>query len=494
MECRRTRGRRTASAARSRSTSAPTTPTAVRRRRGLPDRPRGPLTIESVRSHQGRLLVASPGIDDRTSAEAMRGVLLVADARRRTPDDPDEFYDHELVGLRRRTPAGAASATVTEVLHHPVHDLLVVRGRDGGSPGAVRGRDRPRVDVARRRRRRRPAAGPARGRLRPPTGRLDRRTSDRRRMRVHARRRHHDLPRLPRPARALAGRQGAEATACSTCASTTCATGHRPAPLGRRHAVRRRRRHGDAARAVGPGARGGLGGREARAASPARRPDPGRPAVHPGGGRASSRPSRGWSSPAAGTRASTSGWSRTRGDRLRVDEISLGDYVLAGGEVAALVMVEAVTRLLPGVLGNPESLVEESHVEAAARVPRLHEAGAAGAAATCPTVLLSGHHAEIARWRRVRRCRRTAARRPDLLARARRGCGTRRRRRWPRSPRWRPTAGPGVISPLRTPCGRLDARHPDSCDPACRAPATGEALGRSPVAAHDARHPTVDRG
>ena len=101
---------------------------------------------------------------------------------------------------------------------------------------------------------------------------------------------------------------------------------------------------------------------------------------------------------------------------LEVDEISLGDYVLAGGEAAALVLVEAVTRLLPGVVGNPESLVEESHVEGVLEYP-VYTKPASWRGRDVPEVLLSGHHAEIARWRRRVALERTASRRPDLLAR-----------------------------------------------------------------------------
>lgn len=101
---------------------------------------------------------------------------------------------------------------------------------------------------------------------------------------------------------------------------------------------------------------------------------------------------------------------------LEVDEVSLGDYVLAGGEAAALVLVETVSRLLPGVLGNPESLVEESHVEGVLEYP-VYTKPASWRGREVPAVLLSGHHAEIARWRRRAALERTAARRPDLLAR-----------------------------------------------------------------------------
>lgn len=100
---------------------------------------------------------------------------------------------------------------------------------------------------------------------------------------------------------------------------------------------------------------------------------------------------------------------------LEVDEISLGDYVLAGGEAAALVLVEAFSRLLPGVLGNPGSLVEESHVDGVLEYP-VYTKPASWRGRDVPEVLLSGHHAEIARWRRLVGLERTARRRPDLIA------------------------------------------------------------------------------
>lgn len=107
------------------------------------------------------------------------------------------------------------------------------------------------------------------------------------------------------------------------------------------------------------------------------------------------------------------------GARMRVDELSIGDYVLAGGEVAVLVMVEAVGRLLPGVLGNAHSAVDDSFAPGAMRnllegpvytkppVWRGHEV---------PDVLLSGHHGKVARWRRDQALRRTVANRPELAA------------------------------------------------------------------------------
>lgn len=86
--------------------------------------------------------------------------------------------------------------------------------------------------------------------------------------------------------------------------------------------------------------------------------------------------------------------------RVRVHEISIGDYVLNGGEVAALVMIEAIVRLLPGVLGNPESLLEESHNQSGEVEYPSFTKPAQWRGLNVPEVLLSGNHGEIARWRR----------------------------------------------------------------------------------------------
>ncbi|MBO9706524.1 MAG: tRNA (guanosine(37)-N1)-methyltransferase TrmD, partial [Arthrobacter sp.] len=102
-------------------------------------------------------------------------------------------------------------------------------------------------------------------------------------------------------------------------------------------------------------------------------------------------------------------------EHFDVRPVSLGDYVLNGGEVAVMAMVEAIGRLVPGVVGNAESLVEESHSDGLLEYPvytkpsswRDHEV---------PDVLLSGNHGKIAQWRRHQQYARTAERRPDLLA------------------------------------------------------------------------------
>ncbi|MGW4946838.1 tRNA (guanosine(37)-N1)-methyltransferase TrmD [Actinoplanes sp. NPDC004185] len=101
--------------------------------------------------------------------------------------------------------------------------------------------------------------------------------------------------------------------------------------------------------------------------------------------------------------------------RMPVREVSLGDYVLFGGEVAVIVIMEAITRLLPGVLGNAESLTEESHAAGLLEAP-VYTKPAVWRERAVPEVLRSGDHGRIARWRRTASLLRTAARRPDLLA------------------------------------------------------------------------------
>jgi tRNA (guanine37-N1)-methyltransferase len=101
--------------------------------------------------------------------------------------------------------------------------------------------------------------------------------------------------------------------------------------------------------------------------------------------------------------------------RMPVSEVSLGDYVLFGGEVAVIVVLEAVTRLLPGVLGNADSLTEESHAAGLLEAP-VYTKPAQWRGLDVPPVLRSGDHGRIARWRRDQSLLRTAARRPDLVA------------------------------------------------------------------------------
>jgi len=103
--------------------------------------------------------------------------------------------------------------------------------------------------------------------------------------------------------------------------------------------------------------------------------------------------------------------------RMRVDEVSIGDYVVNGGEVAALVIIEAVARLIPGVIGNPESLAEESHSADHDRLLEypVYTKPPSWRGLDVPEVLLSGHHGRVAEWRRQRALELTRRRRPDLL-------------------------------------------------------------------------------
>lgn len=106
-------------------------------------------------------------------------------------------------------------------------------------------------------------------------------------------------------------------------------------------------------------------------------------------------------------------------DNLVDEEISLGDYVLLGGEVGALAIIEGVTRLLPGVVGNPESIAAESFRDGLLEEPQ-YTRPADFRGWSVPPILLSGDHGRVARWRHKQRLLRTAANRPDLLTGAQR--------------------------------------------------------------------------
>jgi len=99
------------------------------------------------------------------------------------------------------------------------------------------------------------------------------------------------------------------------------------------------------------------------------------------------------------------------------DEVSIGDYVLSGGEIPAMVIVEAVTRLVPGVLGDMRALIDDSHARGLLEHPQ-YTRPAEYRGLPVPPILLSGDHARIAHWRREQSLRRTLARRPELLEKA----------------------------------------------------------------------------
>ncbi|OKJ07334.1 ribosome maturation factor RimM [Kitasatospora sp. CB01950] len=92
----------------------------------------GPLTVESGKVHSGRLLLRFAGVKDRTAAEALRGTFLIAEVDpEETPDDPDEYYDHQLIGLDVVLTDGTLIGELTEVVHLPYQDLLTVERPDG---------------------------------------------------------------------------------------------------------------------------------------------------------------------------------------------------------------------------------------------------------------------------------------------------------------------------------------------------------------------------
>jgi len=104
-------------------------------------------------------------------------------------------------------------------------------------------------------------------------------------------------------------------------------------------------------------------------------------------------------------------------EHLATDEISIGDYVLSGGESAAMVVIDAVVRLLPGVLGSAASLLDDSYVSGLLEYPQ-YTRPAVYRGWPVPEVLLSGNHAQIAKWRREQAILRTLKRRPELLEKA----------------------------------------------------------------------------
>jgi tRNA (guanine37-N1)-methyltransferase len=104
-------------------------------------------------------------------------------------------------------------------------------------------------------------------------------------------------------------------------------------------------------------------------------------------------------------------------EHLATDEISIGDYVLSGGELAAMVVIDAMVRLLPGVLGSQESLKNDSHTYGLLEYPQ-YTRPAVYRGWPVPEVLLSGNHAQIAQWRREQAVMRTIKHRPELIDKA----------------------------------------------------------------------------
>ena len=113
----------------------------------------------------------------------------------------------------------------------------------------------------------------------------------------------------------------------------------------------------------------------------------------------------------------TRGWTSGRSEALVDEQISIGDYVLTGGELPAMVLVDCVSRMVPGVLADEVCFTEESHFSSLLEYPQ-YTRPAVWEGREVPEVLLSGHHANIAKWRREQSLLRTMRQRPDLLEKA----------------------------------------------------------------------------
>ena len=221
-----------------------------------------------------------------------------------------------------------------------------------------------------------------------------------------AHRHRHDLPRLLRCARHLAARQGPAVRTHRAGRPRPPRLHPRPAPDRRRHALRRRSRDGDEAGTVGEALDGILG--DGRA-------DPVVIFPSPAGEVFTQATAR----ELAQEQHLVFGCGRYEGidqrvfddtaARARVRLMSIGDYVLNGGEVATMAMIEAIGRLIPGVVGNPESLVQESHEDGLLEYPS-YTKPAEWRGREVPPVLLSGNHGAIAAWRHEQQLERTASR------------------------------------------------------------------------------------
>ena len=138
------------------------------------------------------------------------------------------------------------------------------------------------------------------------------------------------------------------------------------------------------------------------------------------------------------------------GAGIEVREMSIGDYVLNGGEVASIVMTEAIVRLIPGFMGNPESLVEESHGTAGLLEYPVYTRPNSWNELDVPEVLTSGHHAKIAQWRRERAFDKTIARRPDMIEAIAPEKFTKKDRAFLQERGWRRQADGHYLRPLPT--------------------------------------------
>ena len=377
-------------------------PTEAARGTGVPRA----LTVRSTRVHNGTWLVAFEEIPDRTGAESLRGTHLVVEGEEALPaaDDEDVWSEEQLRGLAVVDPEGTVLGEVSGLELGSAQDRLVVRlpdGRRAQVPFVAA--MVPEVDLECGPGRRRPAAGAARprgvsrvrvdvvsifpdylapldlsliGRARRD-GILEVHVHDLRRFAHDRHRTVDDSPFGGGAGMVMKPEPWAEALAhvVAEGATDVARTPHLVVP--------------------GPGGVPFTQGLARRLAA--------EPWLAFACGRYEGIDERVYEHAA---------------ERMPVTVVSLGDYVLNGGEVAVLAVVEAVGRLLPGVVGNAESLVEESHEDGLLEYPvytRPARWDDEGTVRDVPPVLLSGDHRTIATWRHEQRLRRTASRRPDLL-------------------------------------------------------------------------------
>lgn len=184
-------------------------------------------------------------------------------------------------------------------------------------------------------------------------------------------------------------------------------------------------------------------------------------------------------------------------DDIEVFEFSLGDYVLNGGEVAALALVEGVARLVPGMMGNPESLVEESHGAAGLLEYPVYTRPADFRGIPVPEVLTSGNHGAIARWRRDQAIERTAWRRPDMLSALELASLDKKDRIKLAELGWFPVAGRGLrkavfraaqIADISTLAALAAETFPDACPPELSEAAISEFISQNLSAEAFARY------
>ena len=361
------------------------------------DRRPSALTVTRARWHQSTLLVAFEEIEDRNAAEAVRGTVLYATlGSDEVPEDPEEYYDHQLIGLAVVDLDGTPLGEVKAVVHGSAQDLLTVRTPDGRdtlvpfvsalvpevdlAAGRVVVADRPGL-VA-------PFPEDARGSdvridvvtifpdyLAPLSLSLPGKARDKGLLELAV----HDL---------------------------------RDWTTDRHHTVDDTPYGGGAGMVMKPEPWGRALDEVARGATIVFTTPSGEPFTQALAQELSAHEHLVFACGRyEGIDQRVVEHAATLGT---VREVSLGDYVLNGGEVAALAITEAVVRLLPGFMGNAESLAEESHVDGLLEYP-VYTKPSSWEGRDVPEVLLSGDHARIAAWRRAEAQRRTAERRPDLL-------------------------------------------------------------------------------